>query len=185
MRRVVVTGMGIVSPVGTGLDAFWSRVTAGANGIRRISHFDPSDLACQIAGEVPSRDEDEHGFDVDAVLEPREQRRSDRFIHFAMGAAQEALANSGWEPKTDTEKERTGTIIATGVGAVTAVKSGDPQAGFIAKREVLTQLDRVQELAERLESAFGKIVKSTPGLKFGPRPLRLDRWERGTVFSWA
>ncbi|MET1414513.1 beta-ketoacyl-ACP synthase II [Roseibium sp. HPY-6] len=124
MRRVVVTGMGIVSPVGTGLDAFWNRVTAGANGIRRISHFDPSDLACQIAGEVPSKDEDEHGFDVDAVMEPREQRRSDRFIHFAMAAAQEALARSGWAPETDEQKERTGTIIATGVGGFPAMTAG-------------------------------------------------------------
>jgi len=124
MRRVVVTGMGIVSPVGTGLAAFWQRVTEGANGIRRITHFDPGELACQIAGEVPTKAEDEHGFDVDAVMDPREQRRSDRFIHFAMGAAQEALANAGWAPKTDSEKERTGTIIGTGVGGFPAMTAG-------------------------------------------------------------
>ena len=106
MRRVVVTGLGIVSPLGTGVDAFWNRVKDGSNGIRQITHFDAGELACQIAGEVPSKAEDEHGFDVDAVMDPREQRRSDRFIHFAMGAVQEALAHAGWEPKSDRDKER-------------------------------------------------------------------------------
>ncbi len=124
MRRVVVTGLGIVSPLGTGLDTFWKRATDGKNGIRRITHFDASELACQIAGEVPSKAEDEHGFDIDAVMDPREQRRSDRFIHFAMGAAQEALENAGWAPKSDRDKERTGTIIGTGVGGFPAMTAG-------------------------------------------------------------
>ncbi|AMN54309.1 beta-ketoacyl-[acyl-carrier-protein] synthase II [Roseibium algicola] len=124
MRRVVVTGLGIVSPLGTGVDAFWNRVKDGSNGIRQITHFDAGELACQIAGEVPSKAEDEHGFDVDAVMDPREQRRSDRFIHFAMGAVQEALAHAGWEPKSDRDKERTGTIIATGVGGFPAMTAG-------------------------------------------------------------
>ncbi|PVB60610.1 beta-ketoacyl-ACP synthase II [Labrenzia sp. 011] len=124
MRRVVVTGMGVVSPVGTGVEAFWQRVTDGANGIRGITRFDAGDLACQIAGEVPTREEDAHGFDVDTVMDPREQRRSDRFIHLAMGAAQEALENAGWAPKTDREKERTGTIIGTGVGGFPAMTAG-------------------------------------------------------------
>ncbi|WP_299811825.1 beta-ketoacyl-ACP synthase II [uncultured Roseibium sp.] len=124
MRRVVVTGMGVVSPVGTGVEAFWQRVSDGANGIRGITRFDAGELACQIAGEVPTREEDEHGFDVDAVMDPREQRRSDRFIHLAMGAAQEALENAGWAPKSDREKERTGTIIGTGVGGFPAMTAG-------------------------------------------------------------
>ncbi|WP_298983182.1 beta-ketoacyl-ACP synthase II [uncultured Roseibium sp.] len=124
MRRVVVTGLGVVSPVGTGVEGFWERLTSGYNGIRKISHFEAGDLACQVAGEVPTRAEDTFGFDVDAVMEPREQRRSDRFIHFAMGAVQEALAHAGWAPKTDGEKERTGTIIGTGVGGFPAMTAG-------------------------------------------------------------
>ncbi|MBO6892478.1 MAG: beta-ketoacyl-ACP synthase II [Roseibium sp.] len=124
MRRVVVTGLGVVSPVGTGVEAFWNRLTAGANGIRKISYFDASDLACQVAGEVPTREEDEHGFDVNAVMEPREQRRSDRFIHFAIGAAQEALESAGWSPVSETDKQRTGTIIGTGVGGFPAMTAG-------------------------------------------------------------
>jgi 3-oxoacyl-[acyl-carrier-protein] synthase II len=124
MRRVVVTGMGVVSPIGTGVDAFWKRLTAGENGIRKITHFDASGLACQIAGEVPTKEQDEHGFDVSAIMEPREQRRSDRFIHFAMGAVLEALENAGWSPKAANDQERTGTIIATGVGGFPAMTAG-------------------------------------------------------------
>ncbi|TYC51220.1 beta-ketoacyl-ACP synthase II [Rhodobacterales bacterium] len=124
MRRVVVTGLGVVSPVGTGVDAFWERLKSGANGIRRISHFDAGDLACQVAGEVPTSAEDEHGFDIDAVIDARDQRRSGRFIHFAMGAVQEALAHAGWSPATDRERERTGTIIGTGVGGFPEMTAG-------------------------------------------------------------
>lgn len=124
MRRIVITGLGVVSPVGTGLEAFWKRVTEGANGIRSISRFDPEGLSCKVAGEVPTRAEDPHGFDVDAVLELREQRRSDTFIHYAMGAVQEALAHAGWAPKTNREKERTGTVIGTGVGGFPAMTAG-------------------------------------------------------------
>ncbi|WP_420411410.1 beta-ketoacyl-ACP synthase II [Roseibium sp.] len=124
MRRVVVTGIGVVSPIGAGVDAFWSRVVEGANGIRRITKFDASDLACQIAGEVPTIEEDAHGFDVNTALDAREQRRTDRFIHFALAAAGEALAQAGWSPETDEEKNRTGTIIGTGVGGFPAMTAG-------------------------------------------------------------
>lgn len=124
MRRVVVTGLGVVSPVGTGVDAFWQRVTEGANGIRKITRFQADDLACQVAGEVPTKEEDLFGFDVDAVMEPREQRRSDRFIHFALAAAGEALAQAGWAPQTDAARIRTGTIIGTGVGGFPAMTAG-------------------------------------------------------------
>lgn len=131
MQKIVVTGLGIVSPLGTGVDAFWKRVTSGANGIRRITHFDASDLACKIAGEVPARTEDPHGFDPDLYMEPREQKRMDRFIHFAIAAAEEALAQSGFSPKSDREKERSGTIIATGVGGFPAMTAA---ARLVAER---------------------------------------------------
>ncbi|GAA0777321.1 beta-ketoacyl-[acyl-carrier-protein] synthase II [Roseibium denhamense] len=124
MRRVVVTGMGVVSPVGTGVDRFWERITEGANGIRRITRFDAADLACQVAGEVPDVSEDPYGFDVDAVMDPKEQRRTDRFIHLAMAATGEALQDAGWAPQTDSEKERTGIIIGTGVGGFPAMTAG-------------------------------------------------------------
>ncbi|MTH96582.1 beta-ketoacyl-ACP synthase II [Roseibium sp. RKSG952] len=120
-ERIVVTGMGVVSPLGTGVDAFWRRLSKGENGIRRLTRFKADDLACQIAGEVPSIEEDPDGFDADRYLEPKEQKRTDRFIHFALAAAEEAVAQAGWVPATDLEKNRTGTIIGSGVGGFPAM----------------------------------------------------------------
>jgi 3-oxoacyl-[acyl-carrier-protein] synthase II len=124
MRRVVVTGMGVVSPLGVGLENYWNRLTRGENGIRRLTRFDPDGFACQVAGEVPSISEDEAGFDPDRYMEPREQKRMDRFIHLAIAAAEEALRQAGWAPKTDAEQHGTGTILATGVGGFPAMTAG-------------------------------------------------------------
>lgn len=124
MERIVVTGLGVVSPLGVGVDGFWRRLSNGENGIRRISRFETDDLACKIAGEVPSVSEDALGFDPDRYLDHREQKRSDRFIHFALAAADEALAQAGWAPETDRDKERSGTIIASGVGGFPAMTAG-------------------------------------------------------------
>lgn len=121
MQKIVVTGMGAVSPLGVGVETFWQRLAAGRNGIRKISLFEAEDLACRVAGEVPTIAEDEAGFDVDAVLDPRERKRMDRFIHFAMAAAGEALAQAGWHPASERERIRTGTVIATGVGGFPAM----------------------------------------------------------------
>ena len=121
MQKIVVTGMGVVSPLGVGVETFWQRLASGKSGIRAISRFDASDLACRIAGEVPSRGEDEAGFDPDEVLEPRMQKRMDRFIQFAIAAADEALAQAGWHPQDEGDKIRTGTVIATGVGGFPAM----------------------------------------------------------------
>lgn len=131
MKKVVVTGMGVVSPLGVGLEAFWRRVCEGANGIRQITRFDTADLACKIAGEVPTAEEDPDGFDVDKYLEPREQKRMDRFIHYAIAAADEALAQAGWYPIKAEDQEATGTIIATGVGGFPAMTAA---ARLVAER---------------------------------------------------
>lgn len=131
MKKIVVTGMGVVSPLGVGLEAFWRRVCDGANGIRQITRFDATDLACKIAGEVPTAAEDPDGFDVDKYLEPREQKRMDRFIHYAIAAADEALAQAGWFPKKAEDQEATGTIIATGVGGFPAMTAA---ARLVAER---------------------------------------------------
>lgn len=122
MRKVVITGMGVVSPLGTGLETFWKRVIEGANGIRAVTRFDTEGFACRIAGEVPSIQEDpQGGFSVDDVLEPRDQRRMDRFIHLAIAAADEALRHAGFQAKSDREKNRSGIIIGTGVGGFPAM----------------------------------------------------------------
>ncbi len=123
-RRVVVTGMGIVSPLGTGVGTVWKHLIAGQSGIRTIKHFDVSDMASTIAGYVPLPGYDgyeTHGFNPDTAMEPKEQRKVDRFIVFAVGAADEALKDSGWSPKTEDEKCRTGVIIGSGIGGLQSV----------------------------------------------------------------
>jgi 3-oxoacyl-[acyl-carrier-protein] synthase II len=109
MRRVVVTGMGVVSPLGVGIDAFWDGLTHGRSGVRRITRFDPSPYPSQIAGEVPD-------FDAAAHLPRRDIVRTDTFIQYALIAAQAALRDSG--VKIDGQNDRVGVSIGTGMGGV-------------------------------------------------------------------
>jgi len=123
MRRIVVTGLGIVSPLGCGADLVWQRLLAGHSGIRRLSDNLVPDVTAKIAGVVPTIDEDaEGGFDPLRTVNVKEQKRTDRFIQFAMAAANEAIAQSGWVPKTDSERNRTATIIASGIGGFATMK---------------------------------------------------------------
>ncbi|WP_153768455.1 beta-ketoacyl-ACP synthase II [Labrenzia sp. CE80] len=131
MNKIVVTGMGVVSPLGVGVETFWERLSEGQNGIRAITRFDAEQLACKVAGEVPDKSEDPAGFDPDLYIEPREQKRMDRFIHFAIAAAEEALTQAGWAPESDHDKIRSGTIIATGVGGFPAMTAA---ARHVAER---------------------------------------------------
>lgn len=117
---IVVTGMGAVSPLGVGVETIWKRLVAGESGIRRNDRFDTDGWKCQIAGLVPGRDEP-YGFDPEAVMDARELRRSDLFIHYAMAAAAEALDQAAWHPESEEERLRTATVIATGVGGVPAI----------------------------------------------------------------
>jgi 3-oxoacyl-[acyl-carrier-protein] synthase II len=122
MQRVVVTGLGVVSPLGCGADLVWSRLIAGRSGVRRLAEDVVPDVACKVAAVVPSIGEDpEGGFDPDRYLPHREQRRMDRFIQFAIAAADEAIAQSGWTPVSESEKQRTGTVIASGIGGFPAI----------------------------------------------------------------
>ncbi|HZD78503.1 MAG TPA: beta-ketoacyl-ACP synthase II [Actinomycetota bacterium] len=107
-RRVVVTGIGPVTPIGTGVDEFWTGATAGRNGIRPISRFDASDLPVKLAGEVQD-------FDVSRWLDPKEARRTDRFVHFALGSADLAWDDAG---KPDVHGDRVAVIFATGIGGI-------------------------------------------------------------------
>ncbi len=121
MRRVVVTGMGMVSPLGVGVDHNWSEITAGKSGIKKIEHFDVSDIPSQIAGIIP-RSEDENptngAFNPDLFMAPKEQRKVDIFIVYGMAAAQEAIKDSGWEPSDDEAFNRTGVLIGSGIGGL-------------------------------------------------------------------
>jgi len=120
MRRVVVTGMGILSPLGSGVDENWRRITAGESGLRKITGFEVSDLASQVAGQVP-RGEEPGQFNVNAVIEPKDQKKMDIFIHLALGAAQEAMADSGYVPESDEARERAGVLIGSGIGGLNEI----------------------------------------------------------------
>ena len=122
MRRIVVTGMGVVSPLGTGTEAAWARLIAGQSGLRRLPADLAPDVPAQVAGTVQSKTEDaEAGFDLDAAVPGKDQKKMDRFIQFALAAADEAIAQAKWAPETDAEKDRTATIIATGIGGFPAI----------------------------------------------------------------
>jgi 3-oxoacyl-[acyl-carrier-protein] synthase II len=125
MRRVVVTGIGLVTPLGCGREVVWERLLAGRSGVGPIEHFKTDDLACRIAGQVPRTDGRGGGragdagvFDPDSVLSPRDQRRVDDFILYGIAAADEALVDSGWKPETEEEKCRTGVMIGSGIGGL-------------------------------------------------------------------
>ena len=123
MRRVVVTGLGILSPLGLGVDWNWSEITSGKSGIRKISNerFEVSDISCQIAGQIPKTDSEtpEPGqYNANLHLDPKEQRKVDEFITYGITAAQEAIKDSGWELKTEEDAHRTGCLIGLGIGGL-------------------------------------------------------------------
>lgn len=124
MRRVVVTGMGIVSPFGLGVGRNWSCITSGQSGVRKIDHFDASGFASQVAGLIPkSTDENpkDGAFNVDLFVPPKEQRKMDPFIAYGIAAAVEAIEDSGWMPEDDESRERTGVLIGSGIGGLTTI----------------------------------------------------------------
>lgn len=122
MRRVVITGMGIVSPLGVGVDKNWAEITAGKSGIRKITRFEASDMSSQVAGMVPYQSEGvADGFNADDTLAPKEQKKVDTFILYGMMAADEAVADSGWKPSSVEEQERTGVMIGSGIGGLQSI----------------------------------------------------------------
>jgi 3-oxoacyl-[acyl-carrier-protein] synthase II len=121
MRRVVVTGLGMVSPVGCGAEASWQALIAGANGARRITEFEVDDLTCQIGCFVPRGDTAEGKFNADDWMEPKEQRKVDDFIIYAVAAATQALADSGYAADTPEKQERTGVLIGSGIGGLSGI----------------------------------------------------------------
>lgn len=114
---IVITGMGIISPLGCGVKSVWQRLTEGRSGIVRIDRFNVEDFPIRIAGLVPGVEQDpDAGFDPEQVIETKERKKIDLFTLYALAAAQEALGQAGWEPQTEAERHATATIIATGIG---------------------------------------------------------------------
>ncbi|MEJ5057625.1 MULTISPECIES: beta-ketoacyl-ACP synthase II [unclassified Pseudomonas] len=121
-RRVVVTGMGLVSPLGSGVEAVWARLLAGRSGLRNLPEEVVADLPAKVGGAVPTIiDDSEAGFDPDRATPPKEQKKMDRFILFAMEAARQALEQAGWQAQSAEDQERTATIIGSGVGGFGAI----------------------------------------------------------------
>src|SRR5258707_3423222 len=121
MRRVVVTGLGMVTPLACGVEPTWQRLINGDSGARRIETFDVSDLAAKIACQVPRGDGSNGSFNPDQWMEPKEQRKVDDFIVFAMCAARQALDDAGWKPATYDEQASTGVMIGAGIGGLTGI----------------------------------------------------------------
>ncbi|MEK9662050.1 MAG: beta-ketoacyl-ACP synthase II [Alphaproteobacteria bacterium] len=124
MRRVVVTGLGLVTPLGIGIENNWRRLSAGESGLGAIQSFDTSDLPCKIAGSVPRGDTADGNFNPDDYVEPKDQRRVDEFILFGISAAVQAVEDSGWEPETEEDRERTGVLIGSGIGGLQTIYEG-------------------------------------------------------------
>src|SRR5271167_202761 len=121
MRRVVVTGLGLVTPLASGVEQTWQRLTAGESGIARVEKFDVSDITCKIAGQVPRGDGSNGTFNPDAWMEPKEQRKVDDFIIFAMAAATQALNDAGWHPREYEDQITSGVLLGSGIGGVEGI----------------------------------------------------------------
>ena len=121
MRRVVVTGMGMVTPLACGVEETWRILLAGGNGADRISGFEIDDLACQVACQLPRGNGSEGTYNPDDWMEPKEQRKVDEFIVYAMAAAEQALADAAWKPEKYEDQIRTGVMIGSGIGGLTGI----------------------------------------------------------------
>jgi 3-oxoacyl-[acyl-carrier-protein] synthase II len=124
MRRVVVTGMGLVTPLGIGLEYNWQRLLSGASGISPIRSFDVSDLPARIAAQVPRGDTAQGLFNADDWVAPKDQRKMDGFIVFALAAAAQAVEDAGWLPEEPEARERTGVMIGSGIGGLSGITEG-------------------------------------------------------------
>jgi 3-oxoacyl-[acyl-carrier-protein] synthase II len=124
MRRVVVTGMGLVTPLGVGTEHNWNALIEGKSGIRAIQSFDVSDLPAKIAGQVPRGDTAAHQFQPDDWIDTKDQRRMDDFIVYAIAASVQAVADAGWQPTDDEGQFRTGVMIGSGIGGLVGIADG-------------------------------------------------------------
>ena len=121
MRRVVITGMGLVSPMGVGVEPSWKRLVEGESGIGPIESFDVSDLPCRIAAHLPAGSREDGRWDPEDWLPARDRRKLDPFIIYGMVAADQAVGDSGWEPDDEEGRNRTGVMIGSGIGGLQTI----------------------------------------------------------------
>jgi 3-oxoacyl-[acyl-carrier-protein] synthase II len=162
MRRVVVTGLGMVTPLGCGVDTTWGRILAGESGARRIENFEVDDLPCRIACQVPRGDGSDGSFNPDQWMEPKEQRKVDDFIIYAMAAATQALDDAGWHPESHEDQCASGVLIGSGIGGL----SGIAETSLLLKERGPRRVSPFF-IPGRLINLAGGYVSITHGLK-GP-----------------
>jgi 3-oxoacyl-[acyl-carrier-protein] synthase II len=121
MRRVVVTGLGLITPLASGVEPTWKRLLAAESGVRSIQRCDVSDLPSKVAGEVPFGDSANDHFNANDYVLPKDQRKMDQFIVYAMGAATQAVQDAGWQPEDEGSRERTGVLIGSGIGGLQGI----------------------------------------------------------------
>lgn len=153
MRRVVVTGLGLVTPLGCGVDLNWRRLTAGESGIKKVDTFGVDDLPAQIAGLVPEGSYADGKFTADEWVSPKDQRKMDRFIVYAMAAATQAVEDSGWMPEDEESRERTGVTIGSGIGGLTTLTTG----GLIVEQKGARKLPPFYIPASLINLASGHV----------------------------
>lgn len=124
MKRVVVTGLGLITPLGCGVEPTWQRLLAGESGIRAIQSFDVSDMPVKIAGQIPPGDKASGLFNPDDWVETKDRKKMDKFILFALTAAVQAVEDSGWKPQDEEDRERTGVMIGSGIGGLPSIAEG-------------------------------------------------------------
>ncbi|MFG1224127.1 beta-ketoacyl-ACP synthase II, partial [Xanthobacter wiegelii] len=162
MRRVVVTGLGMVTPLACGVEPTWRRLLAGESGVKAISHFEVSDLACKIAANIPRGDGSDGTYNPDQWMEPKEQRKVDEFIVFAMAAATQALDDAGWHPTEYEDQIASGVLIGSGIGGI----EGIAEASLLLKDRGPRRISPFF-IPGRLINLAGGYVSITHGLK-GP-----------------
>jgi 3-oxoacyl-[acyl-carrier-protein] synthase II len=158
MRRVVVTGMGIACPLGVGVEPVWQRLIEGRSGIGPITVFDPVELPCKVAGQMPPGTRAEGGFDLGEWVPVKDQKKMDRFIQLGMVAATEAMEDSGWVPATEEERYAAGVMIGSGIGGLQT----------IYEASVLVHEGRSRRLSPFfIPSALVNLVSGNVSIRFG------------------
>ena len=172
LRRVVVTGLGLVTPLGTGIEATWANILAGKSGAKRIDDFEVDDIAGQIAHRLPLGDYADGKYNPDEWMDTKEQRKVDPFIVFAMAASTQAIDDAGVEPKTQEEAERTGVLIGSGIGGVGGIYDASITLHEKGPRRISPFFSSALIITSMLAPLFTKFASTTPK---GSAPPELRR----------